>query len=323
MNQLKCILVVIDKRMRSTTALERGVALARKYRAQLHLCIFDHDPLIERAELRFDSEAIQSARKQFLAERERWLAAQAAAWEDHDVSIKYDVVWAPEPHEAILKKVKQIGADLLIKDVRSEPMQQRLSHSPLDRRILSYCPAPLMLVGPSAKYRPRRIVVAVDTKLSSYRPGPLNDELFGAAEWICRAFDAEVHVAHVTMPFRYFEATNIPLAEIQTDFLSSESKVFAEICSLHNVPTENQHLLNGDIAIELTRFTQRMDIDMIVLGANYCSAENRFMLGNTVESLLGQLDCDLLLVKNADGASSGDLSAEPETIRNDRKPLVT
>lgn len=320
--KLTNILVVVDKRMRSTTALERGVTLARKYGAQLHLCIFDSDPLIEHAVTLLEPEALKLLRTEYLAERQTWLATQAAAWAEHGVRIKYDVIWAPKPHEEILKKVREIGPDLLIKDIHSEPMQQRLSHSPLDRQVLRYCPVPVMLVGPSAKYRPRRIVVAVDTKMTSFRPGPLNDEMFSAAELISQSFDAELHAAHVTMPFSPFEVASMSLADIYAKFLFAESQAFRDICLSHDVAHDNQHLLNGNTAIEIARLTQRMDIDVLILGSNDCTAENRFMLGSTVESLLGQVDCEILIIKNPDTASIQKVSGDHEVIRSDVKPEV-
>jgi universal stress protein E len=316
MNQLEKILVVVDKRMRKTVALERGVALARKSGAQLHLCIFDHDPLIERTAALVKPEIMRLAREQFMAKRQSWLTEQAASWADHGLKVECEAIWAPMPHEAILDKVLKISPGLLIKDVQSEPLRQRLIHTPLDWRILRYCPVPVMMVGPSARYLPRRVSAAVDTPTVSSVSCPLNEEILGAADAISRHFEAELHVAHVIIPSPSYLGPSVPLADVYADILHAESNIFSDICAVRGVPRDRRHLLEGDPAVELARFTQRMDIDVLILGAISRTAADRFLLGSTTESLLGQVDCDILLVKRPDFGAEASKHEDIEGIRN-------
>lgn len=316
MGALERILVVVDRRMRTTSALERGVALARKSGAQLHLAIFDHQPLIDRAADLVAPEVMQLAKTQYIAERLDWLAAQAAALADHGVRVECDVVWSPVPHEAILSKVLEIKPDMVIKDVHSEPWRQRLIHTPLDWRILRYCPAPVMMVRPSTKYLPRRIAVAVDTPASPAMPNPLDTAIFDAAAQIALYCGAEMHVAHVAMPPVPLHPASVSLSDACAKVKLSEAQLFRDICDAHQVPRECMHLLEGDPASELARLAQRMDIDLLVLGSIYRSATDRFLLGSTTESLISMAECDVLLVKSPEFGEELSRHVDIEAMRN-------
>ncbi len=105
MEKLNRIMVVVDAGMRQTSALRRGVELAKRSGAQLFMLLFDYDVLIDRAGDLLDPRVMELARRSFIDERLSWLSAQAAGWADQGVAVECDVVWAPVVQEAIMAKV--------------------------------------------------------------------------------------------------------------------------------------------------------------------------------------------------------------------------
>lgn len=300
MSKLEKILVVVDRRMRRTGALDRGVALARRSGAQLHLCLFDHDPLILKTAELVSPAVSHLAKEQFLAQRRAWLQTLAATWAEQGLRVECSVVWAPLLDEAILDRILQLGPDLVLKDVQHDPMRQHTGHTPADLRLLRHAPAPIMMVRSTARYLPRRIAAAVDLDPTSPSARALNHAVVEAALALGRDCEAEVHLLRVEVPYIAPNPESLPLYEAYADLLQADREAFHHICAGHEVDLTRRHLLEGEPVTELTRFAQRMDIDVMVLGATYRSDIDRFLLGSTTEGVLADVDCDVLLVKAAD-----------------------
>ena len=303
MSALDRILVIVDKRMRRTAALDRGVALARRSGAQLHLCLFDHDPLIGRTAGLVAPELMRLAKAQYLGQRQAWLAAQAASLAEHGLRVQCEVIWAPEMDEAILDKILEVSPGLVIKDMQQEPLRQRLMHSPLDLRILRHSPAPVMMVRSTTRYLPRRIAAAIDFAGAAPGFNPLNQAIVDAATGIGGCCEAEVHLVRVEVPCMALNPESLPLYEALAQVQESDRQSFRDCCRRAGIADERRHLLEGDAASELARFAQRNDVDVLVLGSACRPAIDRFLLGSTSEAVLNEVDCDVLLVKPADFAA--------------------
>ncbi|HVT36663.1 MAG TPA: universal stress protein, partial [Nevskiaceae bacterium] len=112
MSSLQKILVVVDRRLRRSPAVDRALGLARKSGAQLHLCLFDHDALIEKTADRVSPEVMHLAKAQYLQQRRDWLISLAASLADSGVPVECVVVWSPVIDEAILDKILDVEPDL-------------------------------------------------------------------------------------------------------------------------------------------------------------------------------------------------------------------
>jgi universal stress protein E len=297
MSTLEKVLVVVDKRMRRSAALDRGIALARKSGAQLFLCLFDHDALFDKAADLVAADITQLAKAQYLSQRKTWLAEQAASLEDRGIRVECNVAWSPVLDEAIIDKIVEIQPDLVIKDVQQEPLSRRLLHTPIDWRILRHSPVPVMLVRPTTKYLPRRIAAAVDVMGLTASEHPLNRAIVDMALKLGRVCDAEVHIVQVMAQILVSTPESLPPYEASAGIQKADREAFFEFCRTYSVPDECRHLLDGDPSAVLGRFAQRMNIDLMVLGSAYRSAADRFVLGSTSESVLGEVESDELLVK--------------------------
>ncbi|MFC6672356.1 universal stress protein [Marinobacterium aestuariivivens] len=57
------------------------------------------------------------------------------------------------------------------------------------------------------------------------------------------------------------------------------------------------HLLKGESHVTLPRFAQEQDIDVMVMGSVARGFIDRLLLGSTVERVLDELACDILVIK--------------------------
>ncbi|MBI2382997.1 MAG: universal stress protein [Gammaproteobacteria bacterium] len=299
MSTLDTILVVANPAMQVSPALRRGVELARRSGASLHVCLFDHDMLIERTADLVHPDVMQLARRQFLDERLKWLSQLSSAWAEQGLKVECEAVWAPAPHEALLAKALEVGAGMIVKDVQRESLLQRLLFTPADWKAMRYAPAPLMLVGPESARLPRRMVAAVDTAAAAGEGGP-NEAVVRSALELARYAEAELHLAHVFPYMPLYSAPYRKLEDVYAQIKQQDAASFADFARAHSVPEDRRHLVEGEPAPTLARLVRHLDADLIVLGSVHRSAVQRLFLGGTAESILGQVSCDVLLVKPAD-----------------------
>lgn len=300
MNRLERLLVVADRSMRATPALHRGTELGRRASAALQLCLFDHHPLIDATADIVDPEVMRLAKTQFVAERTRWLDQQCDTLVAQGLRVTGEVRWAPALHEALLDRALEHRPDLVIKDAAEDGAQAHTWMTAPDWKALRFCPAPLMLVRPQSAPLPRRILVAVDTSGNAAQKAPLNDALMAMAAQLGLFSDAEVHLAHA---FPYCAPVPERMRglwdEAYEDMRRRDHDQFRAFATRHRIAPERQHLLTGEPAATIADFARRAEFDLLVVGAVYRSAFDRFFLGSTAETLIVLASCDMLVVKPA------------------------
>lgn len=299
MNRLERILVVVDRSMRTTPALRRGVELARQASASLQLCLFDHQPLIDATADIVHPDVMRLAKSQFLAERQRWLAQETATLADQGLRVESEVRWAPLPHKALVDRVLHHRPDLVIQDLGQDHDARQL-FSPADWKAVRFCPAPLMLVRPQSTPLPKRILATVDTAGDADGKTALNDAIVRAAQRLGLFSEASMHLAHVfpfQPPSRDRNHGMSGLDSVYEDMRRADTERFRAFAARHQLPEDRQHLLAGEPAPTLAEFAERMSFDLMITGTVYRSALDRFFLGSTAEALLARAACDVLVVK--------------------------
>lgn len=292
------LLVALGSERRRTAALARGIELARRTGASLHLCVFDYQGLIDTAREAVSPDVAQLAQKEFMRERLAWVAAETASLAAQGLRVECDVVWSPIAHEAVLGKALDIGADLIIRDValdRHSP--PRLHPSPLDWKLLRLAPCSLMLVRPDSAPLPRHLLTAVD--VTSIRPqaSRLNERLMQNATKLARECEADLDLvsAYSYVPL---ESDAFSFAPELYDLVDKSHKTaFEQFVASQSVAADRCHRLFGEPADSIAKCALDHHADLVVIGSAYHSGWDRLLFGSTAESLLRQLCCDVLILK--------------------------
>jgi universal stress protein E len=299
MKTFQRILVVCDAHMTSSPALRRGIDLAQRSRAELHLCIFDYDPAIELTARHVSDDVARRARKEFLQERSEWLAQQVAACAEQGLHVECEAIWAPRLDEAIVATTLEIKPDLVIKDVRTQSAIRRFLFLPRDWKLVRFCPAPLMLVAEGSDTLPRRVLAAIDAWEEMPDPSPLNQAVFHAATQVASYSAGTVDIVSVAPLLPVTSSVYRHIAPVIDDVRRDHDRVFREFAERVHVPAERRHAMIGDPAPCIGELAERDGTDLVVLGTHFRSGIDRLFLGNTAESLLNQVQCDVLLIKPA------------------------
>jgi universal stress protein E len=292
------ILVALGPDRRRTAAFNRGVELARRTGAALHLCLFDYQGLIDTARAAVSPEVAQLAQKEFMRERMSWAATETASLADHGLRVECDVVWSPILHEAILGKALDIGADLIIRDIaldRHTP--PRLHPSPADWKLLRLAPCSLMLVRADSAPLPRHLLAAVDVTSVRPKAANLNQRLMQNATALAQEWEADLDLVS-TYSYVPLEGDAFSFAPELYDLVDKSHKsAFEQFAAEQPIAADRRHRLFGEPADSIARCAHDHHIDLVIIGSAYHSGWDRLLFGSTAESLLRQIGCDVLILK--------------------------
>ena len=300
MLKLKRILLIAPSEMTHTPAFERAHALACATGALLHIVAFDYVQALAVAGL-LDHDAMAQAREGYLQVHRHWLEQQARFYRCGGLQVSTEVVWARSSLSNLLEYVNDFHPDLVIKDTHYVPALGRAFHRPLDWRLLRECPTPLHLVTSARNPKPLKILAAIDLSHLEELTQGLNDRIVDLASTLATSCGAELHLLNVS---RWSELGDVPMSvptsslddSLRDAIEDTQQEAFDVLAERYCVKDAHRHLLTGIPHQVIGVFAQQQAFDMVVLGTVYHQAPERFM-GDTVESLLNQAPCSLMIVK--------------------------
>jgi universal stress protein E len=209
-------------------------------------------------------------------------------------------------HEAILRRARTIGADLIIIESHKHGELARLLLSQTDFELIRRSPIPVLIVKGHVRWRSPRILAAVDPFHAHEKPRDLDSRIVDTGRAIVDALHGSLHLAHVwwplaeAFPAAIVEPTVLAVTPVQERSYQREvHRQFKRATSNYDVPPRNRHLRRGDPGIELPALARSLNASLVVMGAVSRSGLQRLFIGNTAERVLDNLRCDALIVKPA------------------------
>lgn len=314
MKRFKDILCVVETEQGWEPTLERAVTLAENNQAKLTVAaVIDRIPaglgMPDAGPISADLQAaMASARTQTLD----------ALIEPYRKRIEIQTkLLVGVPYLEIIREVLRNGHDLVIRAPEARNWLDRLFGSD-DMHLLRKCPCPVWLIKPQASGSYRRILAAVDVD-ENHGPAELekrhalNLQILEMAGSLALSEFAELHVVHVwdaigesTMRGAFMQT---PEAEIVAYVEQTGSRHATSLKDIVNRVAvklgqnavdylkPQQHLLKGMAQKEVPELAKRIEADLVVMGTVGRTGIPGFLMGNTAETILNQLDCSVLAVK--------------------------
>ena len=305
------ILLAMEGTLQRTPAVLRAMSLARKIDAVLQIRSFEYLRGLEQAiEQGFDLDAYLSGRRNRLEEF-------AGRIREERLQVECGVVWGSPLAEKVILEALALKPDLVIKDSPAESAVNRAFLSGADWKLVSECPAPLMLVHPGSPNLPRHLLAAVDPLDEHGKPPSLNTDILSAACTLAEQCGAKLDVAHayefIPASAAYGYMGGMPDLNTYDELHKLHSHALYELCRPHGVPPGDMHVLQGDPALAIVDFAAARHADLVVMGSIYRTGFKHFMVGSTAEAVFDRLGCDVLVLKPAGFAT--ELMAHFETSK--------
>jgi len=218
------------------------------------------------------------------------------------------------PFLEIIREVLRDGHDLVIRTAETWDWQDRFFGSD-DMHLLRKCPCPVWLVKPEALKTHRRILAAVDVD-DVYPPREmelrrtLNLQLFEMASSLALAEFAELHIVHawdaIGEGIMHGAFMKTPEEEIMAHVEQERLHHAANLDTLiHEVAEQDAldylkprtHLVKGWARREIPALAKEIEADLVVMGTVARTGVPGFIVGNTAETILNQIDCSVLAIK--------------------------
>ncbi len=316
MKRFKNILYMMERQATSQCAIERAVALAENNQASVTVAtVIERVPAgIKISDGGTDPGDAQARLTDTEAQRLDTLI------EPYRARVRMNTkVLVGTSFLEIIREVIRSEHDLVIKCPESPSWLDRL-FSGDDMHLLRKCPCPVWLVKPETQEPYQRILAAVDveddyppTELQTRRA--LNGLVMELAGSLAVSEFAELHVVHAWEAFgedalRHSGFMSRPEAEVDAyveqvhrrhaellDALLQESVAKLGGQDAVDYIRPQLHLLKGSARRMIPELAKRLKIDCIVMGTVARTGVPGFIMGNTAETMLQQIDCSVLAVK--------------------------
>jgi universal stress protein E len=306
MNDISQILSVIDPTTDDQPAMQRAAWVAANTGAEIELLICYYNEYLSGDRL-FDSRSLQETRREVLEGYEKFLESLAQPLRASGLTVKTRAIWDHPLYEGIVRHAAALNADLVFKDAHHHSAISRALLTNTDWSLIRACASPLWLVKRGELPEKPVIVAAIDPMNEHDKPAALDDEILMLGKSLAQASQAEMHVFHSydprvaisTATANAYIPVSLPFDEIEKQMRQQHSKRFNEIVKYHEIPPEHAHLVSGLAHEELPAFAKEMDALVVVMGAVARNPLKRLFIGSTAERTLGDLPCDMLIVKPA------------------------
>lgn len=301
----RCILFAIRDASRvSPAALRKLAALARGNGARIEIYHALTEPVrVPRAlaSAATGAGALFESLSQG-AQRDLQRLARNAALRGLRVSTHVD--WDYPAHEAVVRRARALGADLVVGEAHSHPLAARPFLQNTDWELIRHCPQPLLLLKSGRRYQAPGVLVAVDPFHAADKPASLDRALLAAGQRLAGGLGGTLHLVHAWMPLAALlpatATAPIPVylpEAVESGHEKQVRKAFDRLATRAGVKPAARHLVQGPVQPAIEAVARRTRASILVMGAISRRGLQRLFIGNTAERTLGHLDCDILVVK--------------------------
>jgi universal stress protein E len=315
MKRFKDILCVVHSGNACKPALDRAVSLAQSNQASL--TVVDIVPHVTAGIGMPDGGPISAALQKALVTSHEQMLEKLVEPYRGQVDLEARVL-VGTPFLEVVREVLRSGRDLVIKIPEHHDWLDRVFGSD-DMHLLRKCPCPVWLIKPRAPKAFRRILAAVDVddaypeqEMESRQA--LNRQILEMASSLAVGDFADLHIVHVwdaigegilrqgifmSTPGEEIDTYVEQLRQHRADRLKA---LLHDVASGEGKDTldymkPESHLVKGMARKEIPLLAGKIDADLVVMGTVARTGIPGFIMGNTAETILNQIDCSVLAIK--------------------------
>jgi universal stress protein E len=266
MKPVRRILVgVRDLEARALPAVRKGAALAEAFGAELVLFHAMAVPVTALPSV-YRAGGFRNFERGLRQAAVKLLERIAEPLRSDKLEVRVEADWDYPVHEALVRQSRRIKADLVVAHahagLRLAPWLLHLT----DWELLRTCPEPVLIVKSNRAWQRPRVLAAIDPVHAFAKP-----QVVGVSP-------------HV-------------IARIARNSEASARLAFERALRGVQVPPSRRHRPWGPPTEAIPRAARGLRAQIVVMGAVSRSGLKRIVIGNTAERILGDLACDVLVVK--------------------------
>lgn len=232
--------------------------------------------------------------------KRKWIERICQPYIDEGFAIEIKTQWHNRSYEAILKYAYRHHYDLIIKTTRKHDTLDKIIYTPTDWHLIRKSACPLLLVKNTPFPDKSCIIAAIDVSTDSEESVAFNQKIIRKAQKIAQLLNGTVYLANaypsapsaITVelpefdPMTYKEA----IRKHHTNELTALAEAF-------DIPTDQVIVEEGLPGKAIVRIAERLDAKLVVMGTQGRTGLAAAFIGNTAESIIDRLNCNLLALK--------------------------
>jgi len=212
--------------------------------------------------------------------------------------------WDTPVYDAIVRRALKIKADLIVAaghhGAHMLPGLLRLT----DWELVRSSPVPLLLIKNPKPYRRPAILVAVDPAHAFSKPLRLDQALLRAGGNLSRRLGGTLHAVHAyasvpsgAIPSNALAVTDHGLQQVEKKARNAAAVNFERALRGSAIAVPHRYLIGCHPVDAILQAARKSHSSIVVMGAISRSGLKRLLIGNTAESILDELHCDVLVIK--------------------------
>lgn len=232
--------------------------------------------------------------------------------------------WDHPHEEALIRRVLERAADLLIVELPAGPAAGGRPLSTAQWQLVRNCPSPVLLTRGGPWREAPVVVAAVDPGGRHGRADALDGRILKFAERLAMGVGGTVHAFHA------WERTLRTLIGDREEMLAPDQpeagterrhrEAVYSVLAAAEVAPARVSLVEGRPEHALPEYCRGVAADVVVMGAIARNPFGRIFIGSTAERVLDKLPCDLLVVKP--GAFRTPVSSERWPAEQATTPIL-
>ena len=299
MQRFKNILLVLNPEIEWRATLEKAVSLTRQNNGRLTLFSVLKEPPGTQG---YSEPVAQQQLTAAAAERQEWLRGLMLPFREDNIDVVNQVVEGIAFLE-IIRQVLREQYDLVITTAEEKKGFRARLFGSTTMHLMRKCPCPVWIVKRSQTQDYVRILAAVDPSDYDTARNALNPLILQLANSMAHRHSAELHVINVWQFFDgqgYFKeaAADVRIKEMRTQEAEHRQRLDILIDKAGiNVDKPLLHLIEGNPEERIPVLADAKGIDLLVMGTVCRTGIAGFLIGNTAEEVLIQVDCCVLTLK--------------------------
>ncbi len=302
MTSFENILVATDTRLDDQTIVNEAALIAKSENAALKIVdVVPEFPWVVRLAL----EDHQFIRELVVGKKHEQLKALAEPLCQQGIRVETEVLSGKTSVE-IIRQVQRGKHDLVFRIAKGKDSMREGFFGTTGIRLLRDCPCAVWLATPAPSAQYKHVMACIDTSSDEALDDELNRKVYEAAGFVSRQHVSRLSIVQAWMIFGeefLFTRTKMGNFEkLQHDVRERIETMLDRFLVQHggSVRDRNVHMLKGAAAKMLPAFAIEKNVDLIVMGTVARSGAAGFVMGNTAERILDQIQCSVLALKPDD-----------------------
>lgn len=303
MKRFKNILLVANRKAGGNITFRRAVALARRNQALLTVVgVLETWPdEMQKVTPTLPPKDIQEMARQELGEQLMQLTAPVKQ-EGLQVTTK---VLCGKPFLEIIREVLRNQHDLVMMTAEGKGGLKEMLLGSTALHLMRKCPCPVWVLKPTQRSQYARILAAVDPDPYNEEKTALNYKIMELATSLAHLEGSELYIIHTWFLFgeRALRGRSRlspgEMAKLLQETKNRHKKWLNELLEKFSLKKLRHqiHLLKGDPGKLIPELAKKKSVELIVMGTVCRTGVAGFLIGNTVEKVLHQVDCSVLTIK--------------------------